>query len=65
MTVERRTHWRNADRCRNGHDYLEVGFYDSPEGRTCRKCVSLASVKGNLRRYYNLTLDDVQSMLDR
>ncbi|MER5419797.1 endonuclease domain-containing protein [Streptosporangium roseum] len=44
---------------------MEVGFYDSPEGRMCRKCVSLASVKGNLRRYYNLTLDDVQSMCDR
>jgi hypothetical protein len=44
---------------------LEVGFYDSPKGRTCRKCVSLASVKGNLGRYYNLILDDVRSMLDR
>lgn len=64
-TIQRRVQWKNADRCRNGHVYSEVGFYDTPEGRSCRKCTSVSSVKSNLRRYYNLTLDDVKCMLSQ
>lgn len=54
---------RGDTQCRAGHQYAVFGFKSRGEGRICNECVRIKCAKGNLKKSYGLTFEDVARML--
>jgi hypothetical protein len=64
-SVPYKAYRRDDTRCRSGHEYAVYGFKERGEGRVCNECVRIKSAKGNLKKGYGLTFEDVAQMLKK
>ncbi|MFD7838696.1 endonuclease domain-containing protein [Streptomyces sp. NPDC059761] len=62
-SVPYRPYRRGDAQCRAGHRYAEFGYKNRGEGRICNECVRIKSAKGNLKKAYGLTFEDIARML--
>ncbi|MEU9210698.1 endonuclease domain-containing protein [Streptomyces sp. NPDC048415] len=62
-TVPYKPYRRGDTQCRSGHEYAVFGFKNRGEGRLCNECVRIKSAKGNLKKGYGLTFEDIAQML--
>lgn len=63
QTVPYKPYRRGSTQCRSGHEYAVFGFKNRGEGRICNECVRIKNAKGNLKKGYGLTFEDVAGIL--